>query len=104
MAKCKSQLLDAGLSGESFVNMCLFLTAGALPLKLKGRIFSSNIPSPLLHATKTWPMYIDAYYKPCQNDCAMVRWICGVEYSGEPGMEELGLEDLTIFIRRLRLK
>ena len=74
MAKCKSQLLDAGLSGESFVNMCLFLTAGALPLKLKGRIFSSNIPSPLLHATKTWPMYIDAYHKPCQN---VVPWFGG---------------------------
>ena len=84
------------------------LTARALPFKLKGRLFSSNVRSSMLHATETWPMSSDACHKLCRNDRAMVRWICGVRPSDEPNMEELhkklGLEDLTILIRRRRLR
>ena len=53
-------------------------------------------------------MSSDACHKLCRNDRAMVRWICGVRPSDEPNMEELhkklGLEDLTILIRRRRLR
>ena len=84
------------------------LTARALPMKLKGRLFSSNVRSSMLHATETWPMSSDALYKLCRNDRAMIRWICGVKPADAPDMEELhkklGLEDLAILIRKRRLR
>ena len=69
------------------------LTAHALPLKLKGRLFSSNIRNSMMHANETLPMGSDALYKLCQNDCAMVRWICRVRPSDELDMEELHIKD-----------
>ena len=60
------------------------LTALVLPLKLKGRLFSSNVRSSMLHATETLPMSFDACHKLCQNDHAMVRRVCRVRPSDEP--------------------
>ena len=84
------------------------LTARALPLKLRGRLLSSNVRSSMLHATETWPMSSEARHKLCRNDRAMIRWICGVKPSDDPDMEELhkklGLEDLATLIKRRRLR
>ena len=47
-------------------------------------------------------------HRLCQNDRAMIRWICGVKPSDDPSMvdlqEKLGLCDLkaAICLRRLR--
>ena len=84
------------------------LTARALPLKVRGRLLSSNVRSSMLHATETWPMSSEARHKLCRNDRAMIRWICGVKPLDEPDMEvlhkKLGLEDLATLIRRRRLR
>ena len=81
-ARCKS-------AWGNFREHVPLLTARALPFKLKGRLFSSNVRSSMLHATETWPMSSDACHKLCRNDRAMVRWICGVRPFDEPNMEEL---------------
>ena len=84
------------------------LTARALPLKVKGHLFTSNVRSSMLHATETWPMSSEALHRLCRNDRAMIRWMCHVRTSDEPDMMELqtklGIEDLTTVIRKRRLR
>ena len=53
------------------------LTSKPVPFDLRGRLFSSNVRSSMLHGTETWPMTSAALHRLCRNDRAMIRWICG---------------------------
>ena len=84
------------------------LTSKPVPLDLRGRLFSSNVCSSMLHGTETWPMTSAALHRLCRNDRAMIRWICGVKPSDDPSMDELhaklGICDLAILVRERRLR
>ena len=84
------------------------LTSKPVPFDLRGRLFSSNVRSSMLHGTETWPMTSAALHRLCRNDCAMIRWICGVKPSDDPSMDELhaklGICDLAILVRERRLR
>ena len=84
------------------------LTSKPVPFDLRGRLFSSNVRSSMLHGTETWPMTSAALHRLCRNDRAMIRWICGVKPSDDPSMDELhaklGICDLAILIRERRLR
>ena len=84
------------------------LTSKPVSFDLRGRLFSSNVRSSMLHGTETWPMTSTALHRLCRNDRAMIRWICGVKPSDDPSMDELhaklGICDLAILVRERRLK
>ena len=84
------------------------LTSKPVPFDLRGRLFSSNVRSSMLHGTETWPMTSAALHRLCRNDRAMIRWICGVKLSDDPSMDELhaklGICDLAILVRERRLR
>ena len=84
------------------------LTSKPVPFDLRGRLFSSNVRSSMLHGTETWPMASAALHRLCRNDRAMIRWICGVKPSDDPSMDELhaklGICDLAILVRERRLR
>ena len=44
------------------------LTSKPVPFDLRGRLFSSNVGSSMLHGTETWPMTSDALHRLCRND------------------------------------
>ena len=93
--------------GKFWENLPL-LTAKPVPFNLRGRLFSSNVRSSMLHGTETWPMTSDALHRLCRNDRAMIRWICGVKPSDDPSMDDLhaklGICDLAILVRERRLR
>ena len=84
------------------------LTSKPVPFDLRGRLFSSNVRSSMLHGTETWPMTSAALHRLCRNDRAMICWICGVKPSDDPSMDELhaklGICDLAILVRERRLR
>ena len=84
----------------------LLLTSKPVPFDLRGRLFSSNVRSSMLHGT--WPMTSAALHGLCRNDRAMIHWICGVKPSDDPSMDELhaklGIYDLAILVRERRLR
>ena len=84
------------------------LSSKPVPFDLRGRLFSSNVRSSMLHGTETWPMTSAALHRLCRNDRAMIRWICGVKPSDDPSMDELhaklGICDLAILVRERRLR
>ena len=84
------------------------LTSKPVPFDLRGRLFSSNVRSSMLHGTETWPMTSAALHRLCRNDRAMIRWICGVKPSDDPSMDELhaklGICDLAILVQERRLR
>ena len=84
------------------------LTSKPVPFDLRGRLFSSNVRSSMLHGTETWPMTSAALHRLCRNDRAVIRWICGVKPSDDPSMDELhaklGICDLAILVRECRLR
>ena len=84
------------------------LTSKPVPFDLRGRLFSSNVRSSMLHGTETWPMTSAALHRLCRNDRAMIRWICGVKPSDDPSMDELhaklGICNLAILVRERRLR
>ena len=93
--------------GEFRENLPL-LTSKPVPFDMRGRLFSSNVRSSMLHGTETWPMTSAALHRLCRNDRAMIRWICGVKPSDDPSMDELhaklGICDLAILVRERRLR
>ena len=76
------------------------LTSKPVPFDLRGRLFSSNVRSSMLHGMETWPMTSDALHRLCRNDRAMIRWICGVKPSDDQSMDNLhakiGICDLMV--------
>ena len=93
--------------GKFRENLPLF-TSKPVPFDLRGRLFSSNVRSSMLHGTETWPMTSDALHRLCRIDRAMIRWICGVKLSGEPSMDDLhaklGICDFTVLVRERWLR
>ena len=84
------------------------LMSKPVPFDRRGRLFSSNVRSSMLHGTETWPMTSNALHRLCRNDRAMIRWICGVKPSDDPSMDDLhaklGICDLAILVRERRLR
>ena len=62
------------------------LTSRPVPFDLRGRLFSSNVRSSMLHGTETWPMTSAALHRLCRNDRAILApkltshacalWVC----------------------------
>ena len=48
----------------------------SIPMKCRGRVFSSGVRGVLLHASMTWAVTVDNCNKLIPNDNAMVRWVC----------------------------
>ena len=84
------------------------LTSKPVPFDLRGRLFSSNVRSSMLHGTETWPMTSNALHRLCRNDRAMIRWICGVKPLDDPSMDDLhaklGICNLAVLVRERRLR
>ena len=84
------------------------LTARALPSKVRGRLYGSNVRNSMLHGVETWPMTSAALHRLCRNDRAMIRWMCRVKPSDDIPMDELhaklGIDDLTVLVRQHRLR
>ena len=97
IARCKSAW------GKFWANLPL-LTACALPSKVRGHPYSSNVRNFTLHGVETWPMTSTALHRLCRNDRAMIRWMCRVKPSDDIPMDKLnaklGLDDLTVLVRQ----
>ena len=84
------------------------LTPKPVPFNLRGRLFSCNVRSSMLHGKEIWPMTADALHLLCRNDRAMIRWIYGVKPSDDPSMDDLhaklGICDLAVLVQERRLR
>ena len=93
--------------GKNRENLTL-LTPKPVPFDLRGRLFSSNVRSSLLHGTETGPMTSDALRRLCRNNRAMILCICGVKPSDDPSMDDLharlGICYLAVLVRERRLR
>ena len=93
--------------GKFWENLPL-LTSKPVHFDLRGRLFSSDVRSSMLHSTETWPMTSTSLHWLCHNEHAMIRWICRVKPSVDPSMGDLHAKlwicDLVVLVRKRRLR
>ena len=82
------------------------LTSRHLSYKTRGHVYSSCVPSTMLHASKTWQLTKTNLQPLQRNDRAMIRQICSIkrEVVATVRSRELPakLEDLDLILRERR--
>ena len=63
-----------------------FLTSGASPLKMKGRVYVSCVRSIMIYGSETKPLLADVGLKLKEQ---MIRWMCGVFMTDKKATEGL---------------
>ena len=84
------------------------LTSRHFSSKVRGNLYTSCVPSTMLHGSETWGLNILDLKRLHCNDCAMIQWICGtkdrVETSSVSLLQKLGIKDITAVLRSGRLR
>ena len=81
------------------------LTSRHLPYKTHGHVYSSCVPSTMLHASETWPLAKTNLQRLQRNDRAMIRQICSIKLEdvarvrSSKLLAKLQLEDLDLILR-----
>ena len=81
-----------------------------LPLKTRGRVYSSCVRSSMLHASETWPLTKPSLQCLQRNDRAIIRQICNVKPQDTANIRStellalLGIEDLDLILKERRLR
>ena len=93
---------------KKFRELSPFLTSRAPSLKMKGKVFNSCVRSCMLYGSETWPMTVDCERRMRTVDNRMLRRFCGKSLRDRHSTDELrvmtGLEDITVCMRRNRLR
>ena len=95
---------------KKFRELLPVLTSRHLSYKTRGHVYSSCVPSAMLHASETWPLTKTKLQRLQLNDRAMIRHICSIKPEGvatvrsSKFLAKLQLEDLDFILRERRLR
>ena len=91
-----------------FLELLPFLTSRALPLEMKGRVYSSCVRSSMIYGSGTRHLLVDVWLKFERAEMQMIRWMCGISLKDRRTNEDLrrlvGVEPITTVIRSGRLR
>ena len=91
-----------------FRKLLPILTSKHVSPLTRGEVFSTCIPSALLHGSETWAPTAPDLQRLHRNDRAMIRWICDVKPNDEVPMEnlytKLGIQEVAVALRTKRLR
>jgi len=65
---------------DKFRQLIQLLTNMDVSLKMRGRLYSSCVPSSMLHGSDTWLIRKENEVTLQWAEMRMVRWMCGVRY------------------------
>jgi len=57
-----------------------------------------------MHGSETWPMKVEHELKMNRTEMSMIRWMCGVKLNERKKSELLGLEPVSLMIKKSRLR
>ena len=93
---------------KKFRELLPILTNKSIPVKCRGRVFSSAVRGVMLHASTTWAVTVDDCNRLIRNDNAMIRWICSTRLSERVFMavlrNRLGIPPIDDLLRQGRLR
>ena len=95
---------------KKFKELLLVLSSRYLSFKTSGRVYSSCVRSPILHASEIWPLTKPDLQHLQQNDRAMIRQLCNVKPQdivttrSNELLARLGIEDLDLILKERRLR
>ena len=95
---------------KKFRELLPVLTSRHLSYKTHGHVYSSCMPSAMLHASETWPLTKTNLHSLQRNDRAMIRQICSIKpedvatVRSSELLAKLQLEDLNLTLRERRLR
>ena len=95
---------------KKFKDLLPVLSSGHLSFKTRGRVYSSCVPSKMLHASETWPLTKPNLQRLQRNDRAMIRQICNVRPQdivtsrSNELLVRLGVEDLDLILKEKKLR
>ena len=98
------------IAWKKYKELLPVLSSHHLSFKTRGRVYSSCVPSAMLHASETWPLTKPNLQHLQQNDRAMIRQICNVRLQGvvitrsNELLVRFGIEDLGLILKERRLR
>ena len=66
-----------------FLELLSLLTNQEIPLKSRGKVYSSCIPSVMLYGSECWALTTVDAKRLQRNERAMIHWICNVKISAQ---------------------
>ena len=87
---------------KKFMEQLTGLTSHHLSYKTHGHVYSSCVPSTMLHASKTWPLTKTNLQPLQRNDRAMIRQMRGNVATVRSRELPAKLEDLNLILRERR--
>ena len=66
-----------------FLELLSLLTNQEIPLKSRGKVYSSCIPSVILYGSECWALTTVDAQRLQRNERAMIHWICKVKISAQ---------------------
>ena len=95
---------------KKFSELLPVLTSRYLSYKTHGHVYSSCVPSAMLHASEPWPLTRMNLQRLQCNERAMIRQICSIKpedvarVRSSELLAKLQLEDLNLILRERRLR
>ena len=103
--KCDSAVTTRVRSAwKKFHEYLPILTGKGFSLKLKGKVYATCVRSCLMHGSETWPTKVQHELKMNCTEMSMIRWMCGVKLNERKKSELLGLEPVSLMIKKSRLR
>ena len=91
-----------------FRELLPLLTNQSIPLKDRGRVYSSCIRSVMLYGSECWALTTSDFQRLQRNERAMIRWICRIKASDRIAsdilLQRLCLKNLDTILRTNRLR
>ena len=95
---------------KKFKDMIPVLSSHHLSLKTRCRVYSSCVPSAMLHASETWSLTKPSLQRLQRNNRAMIRQICNLKPQDTANIRStellawLSIEDLDLVLKERRLR
>ena len=97
------------MAWKNFKDLLPVLSSHRLSFKTHGRLYSSCVQRPMLHASETWPLTKPNLQHLQRNDRAMIRQVCNIRLQdvvttrSSELLAGLGIEDLDLILKERRL-
>jgi len=93
---------------NKFRKLVPLLTNKDISLLVRRRLYSSSVPSSMLHRSETWPIGKENVVALQWEEIKMVRWMHGMKLQDRvpsKGLRErLGLDDIILILQQNRLR
>ena len=95
---------------KKFKDLLPVLSSCHFSFKTRGRVYSSCVPSTMLHSSETWPLTKPNLQRLQRNDRVMIRQICNVRLQdivttrSSELLVRLGIDDLDLILKERRLR